>query len=129
MKKQRVSPIATFQINPDFSGGDLPKPEDANRTIAELTGKTEIPPSVAAPKAEETADLATENMQKNGHQVVVTTEIFKGGRPLKKGAVGRVKFTTMLQPDLIKQLKRVAIDENRSVADLVEIAIKKQFNV
>lgn len=126
MKKQRVSPIATFQINPDFGGGDLPKPEEANLTIATLTGKAETPPSVSTPKNDEMEE--NKNTQKSENQIVIT-ETFKGGRPMKENAVGRVKFTTMLQPDLIKQLKRVAIDENVSVADLIELSIKKYFNI
>jgi hypothetical protein len=125
MKKQRVSPIASFQINPDFGGGDLPKPEDANRTIAELTGKPNPTPSVAVPKTEE---IEPENTQVTEIQSI-TNEIFKGGRPVKEVAVGRVKFTTMLQPDLVKQLKRAAIDENISVADLIEKSIKNFLNI
>lgn len=119
MKKQRVSPITNFQINSDFNGGNLPNPEDANRTIAALTGKAEMTPSVPA---SETEEMALDND-------IVTNEIFKGGRPLKTSAAGRIKFTTMLHPDLIKHLKRTAIDENSSVADLLEIAIKNYLAI
>lgn len=124
MKKQRVSPITSFQLNSDFNGGDLPKPEDVNQTIATLTGKADTPPSVVSPK--------TNKMENNNISITekqtTTNETFKGGRPLKEGATGRLKFTTMLHADLIKELKRTAIDENMSVADLLEIAIKKYLN-
>ncbi|NJN33869.1 MAG: hypothetical protein HC817_06095 [Saprospiraceae bacterium] len=51
----------------------------------------------------------------------------KYGRPQKEIAAGRTKFTTMLQPDLVKQLKRTAIDSGVTVADLLENVLSGYF--
>ena len=45
------------------------------------------------------------------------------GRPLKEAAIGRVKFTTALQPSLVKWLKIQAANTGVSVADVAELAI------
>ncbi len=52
----------------------------------------------------------------------------KYGRPQKEIAAGRTKFTTMLQPDLVKQLKRTAIDSGVTVADLLENVLGGYFD-
>ena len=54
-------------------------------------------------------------------------ERVKYGRPVKSTAVGREKFTTMLQPDLVRLLKRTAIDRSITVADLLEEMIATGF--
>ena len=46
------------------------------------------------------------------------------GRPLKKKAIGRVKFTTMLNKDLRNQLKHIATDKEIRLADLLEEIIR-----
>ncbi|MFM2267111.1 MAG: hypothetical protein RL757_552 [Bacteroidota bacterium] len=158
MKKQRVSPVANFQINPDFGGGTLPQLDEVNRTVAELTGK----PNTAATKPNgvgeaqpaenpiETTptDVAktqkaakVEKVEKKPKTAVTKiTKIEKTakaapkndtpqyGRPLKEIAIGREKFTTMLQPDLVKSLKRQAIDEGITVADLLENILSEFYN-
>lgn len=45
------------------------------------------------------------------------------GRPLKEAAIGRVKFTTAVQPSLVKWLKIQAANTGVSVADVVENAL------
>jgi dTDP-4-dehydrorhamnose reductase len=46
------------------------------------------------------------------------------GRPIKKRAIGRVKFTTMLNKDLRNKLKHISTDKEISLADLLEEIIK-----
>ena len=46
------------------------------------------------------------------------------GRPIKRKAIGRVKFTTMLNKDLRNQLKHIATDKEISLADLLEEIIR-----
>jgi dTDP-4-dehydrorhamnose reductase len=46
------------------------------------------------------------------------------GRPIKKKAIGRVKFTTMLNKDLRNKLKHISTDKEISLADLLEEIIK-----
>ena len=41
----------------------------------------------------------------------------------KKGDVKREVFSTRINPDLLKRLKHLAVDENRSLNDLLEEAI------
>ncbi len=166
MKKQRVSPVANFQINPDFGGGTLPKLDEVNRTVAELTGKPNTaaanPSGVGGAQPSENAvettpadtsdtDVAktqkaakaekVEKVEKKSKTAVTKiTKIEKVakvapkndtpqyGRPLKEIAIGREKFTTMLQPDLVKSLKRQAIDEGITVADLLENILSEFYN-
>ncbi len=45
------------------------------------------------------------------------------GRPIKAAAADRVKFNTMIKADYIKELKKAAIDQNLSTADLLELII------
>lgn len=47
----------------------------------------------------------------------------KVGRPKKEAAEGRVKYSTVLQPSLIKFLKKYAADTERTPADILEIAV------
>ena len=47
----------------------------------------------------------------------------KTGRPLKAEAVNRVKFNTMIKAAYIKELKKSAIDQNMTTADLLELII------
>jgi hypothetical protein len=153
MKKQRVSPVVNFQINPDFGGGALPKPDEVNRTVAELTGKTNTTETVVEAKPDATnnepsAMAATEKTAKTPKsdskkakktvakitkiekpaKVVVKSDTPQYGRPLKEIAIGREKFTTMLQPDLVKSLKRQAIDEGITVADLLETILSDFYS-
>lgn len=44
------------------------------------------------------------------------------GRPPKEAAIGRVKFTTAVQPSLVRWLKIQAANTGVSVADVVERA-------
>lgn len=48
----------------------------------------------------------------------------KYGRPPDPAKTDRVKFTTMLDPELRDQLKKRAIDQGISVADLLERLVK-----
>ena len=174
MKKQRVSPVVNFQINPDFGGGVLPKPDEVNRAVAELTGKpaaiavveataepvasasgvgesqpqiapeTPVAPVEKTPKADKIPKVEkVEKVEKAAKQKTAPAKITKiektpknarpadtpqYGRPLKESAIGREKFTTMLQPDLVKSLKRQAIDEGITVADLLENILAEFYN-
>ena len=45
------------------------------------------------------------------------------GRPKKESAEGRVKYSTVLQPHLIKFLKMYAAETEQSPADVLEVAV------
>jgi hypothetical protein len=144
-KKQRVSPVADFQINTDIITGDLPALDTVNKTVAELTGKKtvvnptpQVKATTAKPPKEPKSKKEVEKKQEpkvvkppqpKAKQAVIA-EIkmqLKYGRPQKEIAAGRTKFTTMLQPEMVKQLKRQAIDMGITVADLLETLLVDYF--
>jgi hypothetical protein len=125
-KKPRVSPIQNFQINTEIETGDLPNIATVQETVALVTGKTaSVAPKVAKPRIPK-AEKAIKTLIAPVERVV---ERVKYGRPVKSMAIGREKFTTMLQPDLIRLLKRTAIDKAMTVADLLEEVIANSLTV
>lgn len=145
-KKQRVSPVADFQINTDIITGDLPALDTVNKTVAELTGKKNVekpipqakattekqpkPPKVKAVVEKKQEPKTVKPTPPKAKQEVIA-EIkmqLKYGRPQKEIAAGRTKFTTMLQPEMVKQLKRQAIDQGITVADLLETLLVDYFS-
>jgi hypothetical protein len=98
MKKQNISRLdlpQTPNVDPSVfeSKSDLPTADVANKKVEQLTGQQATPQ-------------------------------FKSyGRPPKEAAIGRVKFTTALQPSLVKWLKIQAANTGVSVADVAELAI------
>jgi hypothetical protein len=54
---------------------------------------------------------------------IIEKKVPQMGRPKKEIAEGRTRFTTTLQPALIKWLKIQAAQNNGSVADILENAI------
>ena len=144
-KKQRVSPVADFQINTDIITGDLPALDTVNKTVAELTGKkTDVNPTpqtkgttakpTKPPKAKAVVEKKQEpktvkpTLPKAKQEVIAEIKMqLKYGRPQKEIAAGRTKFTTMLQPEMVKQLKRQAIDDGITVADLLETLLVDYF--
>jgi hypothetical protein len=145
-KKQRVSPVADFQINTDIITGDLPALDTVNKTVAELTGKkTVVNPTPKAkanttklpkqPKSNKEVEKKQEpkgvkpTPPKAKQEVIAEIKMqLKYGRPQKEIAAGRTKFTTMLQPEMVKQLKRQAIDMGITVADLLETLLVDYFS-
>lgn len=100
MSKQRVTPIVKTEIKTIIeqlkiaNDAMLPSEDEATKAIATATNK---PLPMDTPKTY--------------------------GRPLKEAAIGRVKFTTAVQPSLVKWLKHQAADTGVSVADVVEQAL------
>jgi lipoprotein-anchoring transpeptidase ErfK/SrfK len=146
-KKLRVSPVADFQINTDIITGDLPALDTVNKTVAELTGKkvastSPTPPTIKGVKSNESKPIKEKKTVAKPTEVKTPKPIaskakpeiiaeikmqLKYGRPQKEIAAGRTKFTTMLQPEMVKQLKRKAIDEGITVADLLETLLVEYF--
>lgn len=144
-KKQRVSPVADFQINTDIITGDLPALDTVNKTVAELTGKKNVEKPTRQAKAtiEKQPKLTKTKKEiekkqepksvkptppKAKQEIIAEIKMqLKYGRPQKEIAAGRTKFTTMLQPEMVKQLKRQAIDQGITVADLLETLLVDYF--
>jgi hypothetical protein len=141
-KKQRVSPLANFTINTAIETGDLPNAQVVAKTVEEVndafSGNTRKPgtlkpddklPPKTAPQSENPKTVKTNEIGKTvahktpkpakptNEQRIVET---KYGRPPKERAVGRVKFTTMLKPEIVRNTKKYAIDTGITVADLLE---------
>ena len=108
MKKQRIAPIPT----PTFDGlkfqtdsGGLPTAETVESAVSALTEK----------KSPETKKTTEKTVVKPSR---------KAGRPLKMNAAGRSVYNTMVQKSLIKDIKRIAVEEEVTVADLIEEALQ-----
>ena len=67
-----------------------------------------------------TPDEVLQGISKASNKSIDTPKTY--GRPLKESAIGRVKFTTALQPLYVKWLKHEAANTGVSVADVVELA-------
>ena len=111
MKKQRVSPIPTPTLDAskfETSLGTLPTTETVEKTVSFLTkpATTSKPKGSAAPVVQE--------------KVVPKRS---AGRPVKENAVGRSVYNTMVKKSLIKDIKRIGVEEDATVADLIEEAL------
>ena len=68
-----------------------------------------------------TDDEVLQGISKASNKPMDTPKTY--GRPPKEAAIGRVKFTTALQPLYVKWLKHEAANADVSVADVVELAM------
>lgn len=99
MTKKRVSPVQT--------------PEAIKVIVAPPAG------DLAAPEAITSAiDQVTEPQKRRRED----------GRPTKPTTVNRVQYSTMINRDYLKKLKKRAIDEDLSAADLLERIIERYFD-
>ena len=111
MKKQRISPIPTPALDAskfETSLGTLPSTETVEKTVSALTKPTmsSKPKGSAAPAVQE--------------KIIPKRS---AGRPVKENAVGRSVYNTMVKKSLIKDIKRIAVEEDATVADLIEEAL------
>ena len=116
MKKNRVLPIVTPTFDTskfEANAGALPTPETVENTVSVLTKKT---PPASKPKSD------TENMSGTSAKTIVVVKK-EAGRPKKENAIGRSVYNTMVKKSLIKDIKRIAVEEDATVADLIEEAL------
>lgn len=99
MTKKRISPVQT--------------PEPIKVKVAPPAG------DLAAPEAINSAIEQVTEPQKRRRE---------DGRPIKSTAVNRVQYTTKIKEEYLKALKKRAIDENLSTADLLERIISKYLS-
>jgi hypothetical protein len=69
-----------------------------------------------------TDDEVLQGISKASNKPLSTNTLKTYGRPPKEAAIGRVKFTTAVQPLYVKWLKHQAADTGVTVADVVEKA-------
>lgn len=106
-KKNRVTPIMSDKPKPDL------------KMMTEML-KMELA-YTDAPLA--TEDEVLQGISKATNKQLPMDTMKTYGRPLKEAAIGRVKFTTALQDDLVTWLKVYAANTKVSVADVVEKAV------
>ena len=104
-KKTRVTPIV--KDKPDL------------KMMAEML-KIELA-HTDAPLA--TDDEVMQGISKATNKPLPTGEPKSYGRPPKENAIGRVKFTTAVQPSIVTWLKIYAANSDVTVADVVELAL------
>ena len=105
MAKQRVTPILKQEIEKLKIGlgqsiAPLPTADEVTKAVSQATNQPLPSPIEPEPEA-------------------------KTGRPIKENAIGRVKFTTALRPDVVKWLKTYAIANDQTAADILETALIK----
>lgn len=99
IKKQNVIPIPPQLDRTKLqSTGSFLNPEEINQTVADLTNK----PLVA--------------------------EVRSVGRPKKTPAEGRIAYNTMIREDYVIKLKIMAAQQRKSMADLIDEALKDFFD-
>ncbi|MBL7816004.1 MAG: hypothetical protein JNL70_13390 [Saprospiraceae bacterium] len=111
MTKQRVTPINKAK-------------EEAKEELKLAIEQLKIANNLTEPLASETE--ATKAIATATKKPLPTTKTI--GRPIKENSIGRAKFTTALRPDVVKWLKKTAIDQNITTADLLEIILDKYIS-
>ena len=109
MAKQRVTPILRQEIEKmkvelSQPSTPLPTPDEVTKAVSQATNLP-LPEPVAT--------------------LVAPESEARTGRPIKENAIGRVKFTTALRPDVVKWLKTYAIANDQTAADILETALVK----
>jgi hypothetical protein len=121
MKKQRISPASILNPAVFQSGGDLPTPEAVNKAVAEVTGKTEVIEKVKEPKEVKLEKPKTTVVK------VEKAEIVRSKRK-RETLKGTMLQAVMVEKDLLKMVKRKAFDDEISLSEVINNALKKYFH-
>ena len=117
MKKQRVSPATNLNSTSFKTNVDLPTPEAVNKAVAEVTGKSEIfekPKVIKIVKKEKSKFIAPK----------AEKVLNKRKRETLKGTILQA---VMLEKELLKMVKRKAFDNEISLSEVVNDALKQYF--
>jgi hypothetical protein len=120
MKKQRVSPASILNPVVFQTGGDLPSPEAVNKAVAAVTGKTEVVEKVKEPK-----EVKVEK-PKTIVAKIEKAEIVRSKRK-RETLKGTMLQAVMVEKDLLKMVKRKAFDDEVSLSEVINNALKKYF--
>ena len=120
MKKQRVSPATILNPVVFQTGGDLPSPEAVNKAVAAVTGKKEVVEKATEPK---------EGKVEKPKATIVKVEKAEIVRSKRKRETlkGTMLQAVMVEKDLLKLVKRKAFDDEISLSEVINNALKKYF--
>jgi hypothetical protein len=117
MKKQRVSPATNLVPSVFKSNIELPTPEAVNKAVAEVTGKTAViekPKEAVKPKVEK--------------QIMSVPKVEKARNIRKRETLkGTILQAVMLEKDLLKMVKKKAFEDEKSLSEVVNNALKIYF--
>ena len=118
-KKQHISRVEppTFDATKFAVTGNLPTPETVNQSVSEVTGvEAEKETKKKTPSVKE--PIKTEKPKKS--------EIERGRDA--RGALNRVGITALVDKDLLKQTKILAIQKGLSMSDIINDALVVYLN-
>lgn len=117
MKKQRVSPATNLNPSVFKTNGDLPTPDAVNKAVAEVTGQTVVIEKAKVVKPEKPK------------QTLVKAEKVEKARNIRKRETlkGTILQAIMLEKDLLKMVKRKAFEDEMSLSEVVNDALRKYF--
>jgi hypothetical protein len=120
MKKQRVSPATNLVPSVFKSNIELPTPEAVNKAVAEVTGKTAVIENPKEPK-----EAVKPKVEK---QIISATKIEKVRNIRKRETLkGTILQAVMLEKDLLKMVKRKAFEDEMSLSEVINDALKSYF--
>ena len=151
-KKQHISRVEppVFDASKFAVTGNLPTAETVNQSVAEVTGvevekvvekkdpsvktvpivqkveRTEKSPKVNAPKALEKAEKV-KKVEKSETLKQSEKPTIERGRDAR-GALNRVGITALVDKDLLKQTKILAIQQGLSMSDIINDALTGYLN-
>jgi hypothetical protein len=118
MKKQRVSPATNLNPSVFKANIDLPTPEAVNKAVAEVTGKSEV---IAKPKVEK--------IEKVEQPKATLLKVEKVRNIRKRETLkGTILQAVMLEKDLLKMVKRKAFEDEMSLSEVINAALKSYFH-
>jgi hypothetical protein len=128
MKKQRVSPATNLNPSVFKANTDLPTPEAVNKAVAAVTGKTEI---VEKPKSEKVAKVEKAKAAKVAKTEIPKTTLMQVEkvRNVRKRETlkGTILQAVMLEIDLLKSVKRKAFEDEMSLSEVINDALRVYF--
>lgn len=117
MKKQRVSPASNLNASVFKTGIDLPTPEAVNKAVAEVTGKTEVIEKVKEVKVVKPKPTPIKEEK---------AEILRNKRK-RETLKGTMLQAVMVEKDLLKMVKKKAFDDEISLSEVINNALKLYF--
>jgi hypothetical protein len=123
MKKQRISPAVNLTPSVFKPSVDLPTPEAVNKAVAVVTGKTEV---VAKAKAVKPVVKVEKPKAAPVKVKAEKTEVVRNKRK-RETLKGTVLQAVMIEKDLLKTVKKKAFEEEISLSEVINNALKQYF--
>ena len=117
MKKQRVSPTTNLSPSVFKTSGELPTLEAVNKAVAEVTGQTEVVQKVKEVSIEKQKPILAKATKVEKVQNISKRETLKG----------TILQAVMVEKELLKKVKRKAFDDEISLSEVFNDALKQYF--